>query len=134
MTTKDEALKNAAEFIESVHDYEWGSWQDRDALLFQIREALAQPEQEPEVFEYLQQKCAKWGVYWRAPDAHGVTISHEQALELLRDALGVEVAITVDAQARQPLSFDDFLKALGAEYRTRAQVDDAHGITGDQAP
>ena len=39
----------------------------------------------------LQQRCSDWGVYWRAPDAHGVVLTHEQALELLRDALGVEV-------------------------------------------
>ncbi len=41
----------------------------------------------------LQQKCVDWNTYWRAPDAHGVNLSIEQSLELLRDALGVEVAI-----------------------------------------
>lgn len=41
----------------------------------------------------LQQQCTDWGTYWRASDAHGVDLTHEQALELLRDALGVEVAI-----------------------------------------
>lgn len=41
--------------------------------------------------ERLQQKCSDWGTYWRAPDAHGVVLTQEQALELLRDALGVEV-------------------------------------------
>lgn len=43
--------------------------------------------------ERLQRKCSEWGTYWRAPDAHGVNLSREQALELLRDALGVEVEI-----------------------------------------
>ena len=41
----------------------------------------------------LQMRCCEWGVYWRASDAHGVNLSHEQALELLRDVLGVEVEI-----------------------------------------
>jgi len=44
--------------------------------------------------EYLQRKCSDWGVYWRAPDAHGVILNVEQATELLGDALGVEVEIT----------------------------------------
>jgi hypothetical protein len=41
----------------------------------------------------LQQRCSDWGVYWRASDAHGVDLSLEQAIDLLRDALGVEVEI-----------------------------------------
>lgn len=41
----------------------------------------------------LQQKCSDWRTYWRAPDAHGVILTKEQAAELLRDALGVEVEI-----------------------------------------
>ncbi|HBG30771.1 MAG TPA: hypothetical protein DDW98_09100 [Gammaproteobacteria bacterium] len=41
----------------------------------------------------LQQRCVDWGVYWRAPDAHGVNLTHAQAVELLRDVLGVEVEI-----------------------------------------
>ena len=42
----------------------------------------------------LQRKCSAWGVYWRAPDAHGVIVTVEQATELLADAVGVEVEIT----------------------------------------
>jgi hypothetical protein len=39
-----------------------------------------------------QERCLEIGFkYWRAPDAHGVECTHEQALELLRDVLGVEV-------------------------------------------
>ncbi|MGJ7512386.1 hypothetical protein [Variovorax sp. GT1P44] len=41
----------------------------------------------------LQQKCSDWGTYWRAPDAHGVELTKQQAVELLADALGVEVEI-----------------------------------------
>jgi hypothetical protein len=48
----------------------------------------AQPDA---ICQQLQQKCSDWGVYWRAPDAHGVELTHDQALELLRYALGVEV-------------------------------------------
>lgn len=46
----------------------------------------------------LQRQCVYWNVYWRAPDAHGVTLSVEQALELLRKALGVEVEIVLPSQ------------------------------------
>ena len=45
----------------------------------------------------LQQQCTDWGAYWRAPDAHGVELTPEQALELLRTALGVEVEIKLPA-------------------------------------
>ena len=41
-----------------------------------------------------QQRCIDIGFqYWRAPDAHGVTCTKEQAVELLQDLLGVEVEI-----------------------------------------
>ena len=42
----------------------------------------------------LQKKCADMDAYWRAADAHGVTLTIEQATELLAQALGVEVEIT----------------------------------------
>ena len=45
----------------------------------------------------LQQQCTDWGTYWRAPDAHGVELTPEQALQLLRTALGVEVEIKTPA-------------------------------------
>ena len=39
-----------------------------------------------------QERCLELGFkYWRAPDAHGVECTQEQALGLLRDLLGVEV-------------------------------------------
>lgn len=47
----------------------------------------------PEKVQALQKKCVDFGAYWRAPDAHGVELTHEQAVELLRDALLVEVEI-----------------------------------------
>lgn len=46
----------------------------------------------------LQRQCVGWNVYWRASDAHGVKLSVEQALELLRKALGVEVEIVLPSQ------------------------------------
>jgi hypothetical protein len=46
----------------------------------------------------LQQKCSDWGTYWRASDAHGVQLSVGQAVELLQDALGVEVEIKANAE------------------------------------
>ena len=50
----------------------------------------------------LQQQCVDWGAYWRASDAHGVNLSVEQAVELLRDALGVEVEIAALPAQPQP--------------------------------
>lgn len=50
-------------------------------------------EEAPCLREALQKKCVDFGAYWRAPDAHGVELTHEQAVELLRDALLVEVEI-----------------------------------------
>jgi hypothetical protein len=38
------------------------------------------------------------GAYWRSSDAHGVTLTREQAMEILRDVLGVEVEIAVSLQ------------------------------------
>lgn len=56
--------------------------------------ALALPLVAPDTLrKALQRKCSDWGTYWRAPDSHGVELSQEQALELLQDALGVEVEI-----------------------------------------
>ena len=49
--------------------------------------------------ERLQKKCVDMKAYWRASDAHGVELTHEQALELLWDALGVEVEIKPPARA-----------------------------------
>ena len=50
----------------------------------------------------LQGKCSDWGTYWRAPDAHGVQLSHAQAVELLVEALGVEVEIAaIESLTRQ---------------------------------
>jgi len=43
--------------------------------------------------ERLQKQCSAWGAYWRASDAHGVELTKPQAIELLQDALGVEVEI-----------------------------------------
>lgn len=49
----------------------------------------------------VQSRCLEWGVYWRAPDAHGVDLSIDQAADLLRDALGVEVNIAAPSVAER---------------------------------
>lgn len=76
-----------------------------------LRAALASSGQAasavPTLRERLQQRCSDWGVYWRASDAHGVDLSHEQALDLLRDALGVEVEIATPAAPAQPPAADN---------------------------
>lgn len=56
------------------------------------------PAQANNLTAELQQRCSDWGVYWRAPDAHGVVLTVDQATELLRDALGVEVEVKAPAQ------------------------------------
>lgn len=60
------------------------------------------PAQANNLTAELQQRCSDWGVYWRAPDAHGVILTVDQATELLRDALGVEVEVKTPAQAASP--------------------------------
>jgi hypothetical protein len=67
------------------------------AVLAGVR-CLEQREEDPitdpeTLTEQLQRQCVEWGAYWRAPDAHGVELTPEQALQLLRTALGVEVEI-----------------------------------------
>jgi hypothetical protein len=58
----------------------------------------------------LQKKAIDRGfVYWRAPDAHGVTGTEAQAVDLLQDLLGVEVEI--EAQTERALT-DAELTAL----------------------
>ena len=68
------------------------------SALAELRASVAQPAvPEPPralpLHMQMQQMCSDWGAYWCASDAHGVDLTHEQALELLRFALGVEVEI-----------------------------------------
>jgi len=56
-------------------------------------EPVPAPVQPDTLSQRLQRRCVEMGTYWRAPDAHGVNLTTEQATELLRDALGVEVEI-----------------------------------------
>jgi hypothetical protein len=67
--------------------------------------------------ERLQRQCVEWGAYWRAPDAHGVILTPEQATELLRDALGVEVEITASSTTPGSTGAVD---ALPAKWRNEA--------------
>ncbi len=68
------------------------SLKQRDAVLAAYDEA-ARPVAADTLCRQLQKRCVDWDVYWRAPDAHGVQLTIEQATELLEDALGVEVEI-----------------------------------------
>ena len=40
----------------------------------------ATPAPHDTLCQRLQQRCSDWGVYWRAADAHGVDLSHAQAV------------------------------------------------------
>ena len=51
------------------------------------------PEGADTLRKKLQRQCSDWGTYWRAPDSHGVEFSLAQAIELLENALGVEVEV-----------------------------------------
>jgi hypothetical protein len=57
---------------------------------------------QPTLRDRLQSRCIQWDAYWRAPDAHGVILTVDQATELLVDALGVEVDIEKTAPPAQP--------------------------------
>jgi hypothetical protein len=50
----------------------------------------------------LQKMCSAWGAYWRGSDAHGVELTTEQAVELLQNALNVEVEIKDEEAEEQP--------------------------------
>lgn len=71
----------------------FSDFSDLDAAMGLARAAGVQEVGQPSVTERLQQRCTDWGAYWRAPDAHGVELTTEQATDLLQDALGVEVEI-----------------------------------------
>ena len=69
--------------------------------------------------DQLQKRCVDWNAYWRASDAHGVELTKAQAVELLCDALGVEVEIADSAKpaGEQPEPHRDY--AAGFETRCR---------------
>lgn len=69
-----------------------------DRLTRQPAEAREAVNPAPTLTERLQQQCSDWGTYWRAPDAHGVNLTIEQATALLARALGVEVEIAQPAR------------------------------------
>jgi hypothetical protein len=75
------------------HDAAW-------AAAFAWADAQKAPQPEPTLKDRLQSRCIQWNAYWRAPDAHGVILTLEQATELLVDALGVEVEIEKAPQPR----------------------------------
>jgi hypothetical protein len=97
----------------------------------------------------LQKMCSAWGAYWRGSDAHGVELTTEQAIELLQNALNVEVEIKdedaeqqaapialplsdeqIDAQADKHFLQMNNLTAY--QWRTYARaIERAHGIKGD---
>lgn len=68
----------------------------------------------------LQRKCSAWGTYWRAPDSHGVEISLAQAVDLLEDALGVEVTVVAGLH-------DVITDALQGYRCSHHQQDDKNG-------
>jgi hypothetical protein len=89
---------------EADHWALYGNSQIIDASVI-LRAALASTQQaEPSLRKQLQRRCSEWGAYWRASDSHGVELTSAQAVELLEEALGVEVEIeqAEPAQAAVP--------------------------------
>lgn len=78
----------------------------------------------------LQQKCSDWGTYWRESDAHGVNLNIGQAIEILQDALGVEVDIYtgLDAAIRERDEARAELAGIGVQQfqGVRAQLHEAN--------
>jgi len=59
-----------------------------------LNDGLGEAEPARWSLQWNQQKCLDLGFnYWRAPDAHGVTCTKEQAIEFMQEMLGVEVEI-----------------------------------------
>ena len=108
------AARTFAEFPEHAADAPDSCWKN-GALLYTHPPAAPAPEA-PTLTHELQQQCSDWGVYWRASDAHGVDLSIEQAEELLRRALGVEVAISKAAPQTQAAGQDE-RAAFGAWFQ-----------------
>jgi hypothetical protein len=77
------------------------------------REPVAPAAIPDSLCQRLQQQCSDWGVYWRAPDSHGVDLTLEQAEELLRNALCVEVAI----KGLSPHAYADGFREAAMEWR-----------------
>lgn len=98
--------KRYAKIPRHIGDEGWWDWEQcskltHDNIMIGVRMGdatrqsrelfLARPQET--LCIQLQQQCSDWGVYWRAPDAHGVKLTMAQAQELLERALGVEVEI-----------------------------------------
>jgi hypothetical protein len=79
-----------------------------------LADAQKAPQPEPTLKDRLQSRCIQWNAYWRAPDAHGVILTLEQATELLVDALGVEVEIEKAPQPRTAEPAPDSAEKLAA--------------------
>ena len=90
----------------------------------------------------LQKKCSAWGAYWRGSDAHGVELTTEQAVELLQNALNVEVEIKdeepeqAQPAERKPLAEEQIREAVTAagmmfthpDLNIARAIERAHGI------
>ena len=88
-----QALKTARVHIE-MDDLKVSHCKDAAAIEGALASPPAPKEMQAESMrERLQKQCSAWGAYWRASDAHGVELTKPQAIELLQDALGVEVEI-----------------------------------------
>ena len=81
-----------------------------DPSYLHIRVSAAEREGVDKFCRRLQQRCVDWGAYWRASDDHGVTLTSEQAIDLLRDVLGVDIEIksaTPPAAEREEAGADE---------------------------
>lgn len=110
----DHVFESESEAIEEIR--QWGPSGSIAVPLY----AAPPAAQADTLSERMQQKCSDWGTYWRAPDAHGVILSVEQASELLRDVLLVDVEIKPGAPA---VDLEQFDAAVEAELRRVSSVE-----------
>lgn len=96
------SLEYAAPWQEAAHEHindaitehgieDAASWVVRPAYLAAPPAPLV--DKADDMRQRLQKQCSAWGTYWRASDSHGVELTMPQAVELLENALGVEVEI-----------------------------------------
>ena len=74
--TKDEALKLALEFVESVWAGPWDKTIDRNKLVAAIKAALAQPAQEPVAYLVLFEGAGKLLEFKKGNYIHGAKVEH----------------------------------------------------------
>ena len=151
--TKDEAMKMALEALECLKrdfdadQFEWGI---ADEAITAIKEALAQPEQEPVAWEQFHEHMA--GPFYKAPpqpekepvawgvfevNLHDMFFTEAEAVEMAQlKGTHAEVKPLYTAPQRKPLTDEDVERIVrearvgehGIGYTIARAIEAAHGI------